>query len=338
MKAAVYKAPRQVSVEEVPTPKPGLGQVLIRVKYCAICGSDTHRYQHGVLAKGAIMGHEHCGIVAEVGKGVERWKVGDRVVCGGGTPPQGTPPPPAMLPRFSYRTYSLALQQPGGFAEYVLMDAWRPLPIPDGVPDEAACMTEPCSVAVHAVRLSGIKLCDRVTIIGAGPVGLLCLQAARAAGASQIIVSEPVPLRREVALKMGADIVIDPKSVDGVVEIVKLTNGVGPDVVFETAGAGPTLQHSLEMVRRDGMVVVAGVAWHPVPVTSGDWFGREVRMKAIYGSVPEEWQMSLDLMKAGKFDMKPMLSGNAFVPLDRIQEGFESLISPKNEIQVIVVC
>ena len=337
MKAAVYKDLKYLEVEEVPTPSPGPGQVLIKVKYCAICGSDVHRFQHGIMREGAIMGHEHCGVITELGEGMEQWRVGDRVVCSGGTPPSGTPPHPSVLPRFSYRTYSLTPQPPGGFAEYVVVDTWRPLLIPDGVSDEAACLTEPCSVAVHAVRLSGIKLWDKVAIIGAGPIGLLCLQTAKAAGARTIIVTEPVPLRREAATKLGADHVLDPFAVNVVDEVVRLTGGLGPDIVIETAGAGPSLQQALEMARRDGMVVAAGVSWDPVPVTTADWFGREVVMKAIYGSVPEEWQYSLELMKTGAFRVEPLLTGKAFVPLDDIQKAFENLLNPKEEIQVIVV-
>jgi len=337
MKAAVYVSQGHLEVREIPTPKPGPGQVLVRVKYCAICGSDAHRFRDGVMIEGGIMGHEYSGTIVQVGPGVTRWHEGDRVIGGGGTPPPGTPPHPSLAPRFSYRDYSLVMQPPGGFAEYVLLDEWRPLSIPDGVSDETACLTEPCSVAVRATRLSGIRLMDRVAVIGAGPIGLLCIQTARAAGARSIFVSEPVPLRREAALKMGADMVMAPLATDVVKEMVALTDGIGPDVVFETAGAGPSLQQSLEMARRDGTVVAAGVAWHPVPVTSGDWFGREVRMKAIYGSLPPEWQYSLEMMKAGKINIQPMLTGNAFVPLDDIQAAFEGLLSPKEEIQVIIV-
>lgn len=337
MKAAVYKGPRHLEVEEVPTPKPGPGQVLVKVKYCAICGSDVHRFQHGIMLEGAVMGHEHCGVIADLGQGVDGWQVGDRVVCGGGTPPPNTPAHASMLPRFNYRTYSLTPQPPGGFAEYVLLDAWRLLPIPEEVSDEAACLTEPCSVAVHAVRLSGLKLRDRVAVIGAGPIGLLSLQAARAAGAGAVSVTEPVPLRRDAAFKLGADHVLDPSDTNVVDEIVRLTDGIGPDVVIETAGAGPTLQQALEMVRRDGMVVAAGVSWNPVPVATADWFGREVVMKAIYGSVPAEWQHSLQLMKTGGFQVEPLLTGKAFVPLDDIQEAFENLLNPKEEIQIVIV-
>lgn len=339
MKAAVYKGPRRLDVEEVATPAPGPGQVLVRVKYCAICGSDVHRYQHGIMREGAIMGHEYCGVIAELGEGVNQWQLGDRVVGGGGNPPPGVPHHPSVLPRFSYRTYSVTPQPQMAYAEYVVMDAWRPLPIPEGVSDEAACLTEPSSVAVHAVRLSGLRLRDEVAVIGAGPIGLFCLQAAKAAGAGPVIVSEPVPLRREAAVKLGADHILDPSSGDVVDDVVRITDGLGPDVVFETAGAGPSLQQALEMARRDGMVVAAGVSWDPVPVTSGDWFGREVVMKAIYGSTPEEWRHSLQLMKEGKIRVEPMLTGKAFVPLDEIQEAFEKLMTPAgaSEIQVIVV-
>jgi threonine dehydrogenase-like Zn-dependent dehydrogenase len=337
MRAAVYKGPRHLEVEDVPTPRPGPGQVLVKVKYCAVCGSDVHRFQHGMMIEGAIMGHEYCGVIAELGEGVGRWRVGDRVVGGGGEPPPNTLPHPSLLPRFSYRTYSLTPQPSGAYAEYVLMDAWRPLPIPEGVPDEAACLTEPCSVAVRAVRLSGIRLGDRVAVIGAGPIGLFCLQAAKAAGAGTVAVSEPVALRREAAARLGADYVLDPSSVAVVDEMVRLTAGLGPDVVFETAGIGPTLQQALEMARRDGLVVAVGVSWNPVPVSSADWFGREVAMKAIYGSVPQEWRHSLQLMKEGKVQVGPMLTGRAFVPLDGIQQAFENLLEPKEEIQVLIV-
>ena len=319
----------------MPTPRPGVGQVLMKVKYCAICGSDVRRYQHGHLREGRIMGHEYCGAIAETGEGVRQWRVGDRIVAGGGVPPPDVPSDPFLIRRYDYRTRSAA-DSPGGYAEYVVLDAWRAWPVPDDVPDEAACLTEPCSVAVHAVRLSGLRLCDEVVVIGAGPIGLFCLQAAKCAGASEITVTEPVPLRREAAVKLGADRVFDPTDCNAVDEVVRATAGLGPDVVFETAGAEATLQQALEMARRDGMVIAAGVSWEAVPVASADWFTREVAMKAIHGSTPQEWRYSLELMREGKIQVAPMLTGKAFVPLDGIQEAFENLLNPREEIQVIV--
>ena len=175
MKAAVYKGEQRLEVEEVPTPTAGPGQVLIKVRYCAICGTDVHAFMYDVAPPGTVMGHEYCGTVTEVGDGVDRWNVGDRVVGGGGSPPPGVLTGTRVHPRFNYRT--MGFPQNGrlrAYAEYVLLEDWEPVPIPDGVSDEEATLCEPCAVTVHAVRLSEIKLGDSVLIMGAGPIGLLC--------------------------------------------------------------------------------------------------------------------------------------------------------------------
>ena len=325
MKAAVYKEKQRLVVEEVPTPSPGPGQVLIRVTQCAICGSDVHRFQHGMLRPDAVMGHEYCGVIAELGEGVNEKKVGDRVVGGGGTPPEGGRVP---QPRYTARTLGFQPGAGGAYAEYVVGAAWRFLPVPEGVSDDTAALAEPCSVAVHAVRLSKLRLGDRVAVIGTGPIGLLCLQAARASGATTIYVSEPTEARAAAARRMGADVVINPVETDVVAEMVELTDGQGPDVVFECAAAHGTLQQALEMVRRDGQVVVVSLAWEEDPVLSVEWVGREVEMKTAYGSQPVDWRTTLALMERGAVNVEPMIGAESHVPLDNIQEAFESLIRP----------
>jgi (R,R)-butanediol dehydrogenase/meso-butanediol dehydrogenase/diacetyl reductase len=222
------------------------------------------------------------------------------------------------------------------YAEYVLMEDWEPLPIPDGVSDEAAALCEPCAVAVHAVRLSQMKLGDSVAVLGAGPIGLLCIQVARAAGAGTVVVSEPAPARSEAALALGADAVIDPTKEDVIPRMVDLTDGRGPHVVFECASARPTLDQALNMVRRSGQVVLVAIAWEPVEVLPADWIARQVNMQASFGSAPEDWRAALDLIRSGEVTVDPLLSEAGFIPLTEIQQAFEALIKPTTQLQMVV--
>ena len=336
MKAAVYKGKQRFSVEEVPTPKPGPGQVLVKVKYSAICGTDVHGFLYDAIPPGAIIGHEFCGTIAQVGSGDSRWKEGDRVVGGGGTFPPGRAPFRLTEPRYNYRTMGFAMTPRRGYSEYTVMEEWEPLPIPDGVPDEAAALCEPISVAVHAVRLSELRLGDSVAVLGAGPVGLLCLQAARAAGAGAVFVSEPTQARREAALKLGADAAIDPTKEEVEARMVSLTSGLGPQIVFDCAGAKNTLDQAMSMVRRLGQVVLVALAWEHTSVLPVDWIAREVKLQSTFGSVPDDWRIALELLGNGKMTAEPLLSEADFIPIEGIQQAFESLVKPTTQVQMVV--
>ena len=248
MKAAVYKGKQRFSVDEIPTPEPGPGQVLVKVKYSAICGTDVHAFLYDRARPGTIMGHEYSGTVAELGPGVSTWSVGDRVVGLGGAFPSGMGPRYVVDPRFNYREMGYEVSH-NGYAEYVVAEEWQSAAIPDGVSDEAAALAEPCGVAVRAVRNSALRLGDTVVVIGAGPIGMFCVQAARAAGASAVFVSEPAPARAEAALSAGADAVFDPTTEDVVAKVAEATGGLGPHVTFECVGVGKTLDQAMDMVR-----------------------------------------------------------------------------------------
>ncbi len=337
MRAAVYKGDQRLSVEEVPTPSAGPGQVVVKVKYCAICGTDVHAFLYDIAPAGTVMGHEYCGTIAEVGQDVTKWKEGDRIVGGGGNPPSGVLTGVRGHPRFNSRT--MGFPENGrlrAYAEYVLMEEWEPVPIPEGVSDEAAALCEPCAVTVHAVRLSNLKLGDAVVVLGAGPIGLLCMQTARAAGATMVIVSEPAPARAEAARRLGADVVLDPTQGNIEERVTELTGGVGPQVVFECAAAPPTLDLALNLAARGGQVVLVAIAWEPTPVLPPNWMAREVGLQASFGTLPEDWKTSLDLIASGKVDMAPLLSESNFLPLEDIQNAFEALVKPSTQLQMVV--
>ena len=335
MKAAVYKGNQRFEVEEIPTPTPGPGQLLVKVSYCGICGTDVHAFLYDAVAPGTVMGHEYCGAIVKLGPGVSGWKEGDRVVAGGGMPPPGKGAA-AKGPRFSFQTDLYAARPLMAYAEYVLMEEWQPLRVPEGVSDEAAAVCEPTKDAVHAVRASNLRLGDSVAIVGAGPIGLLCLQAAKAAGAGTVFVSEPAPARSEAALGLGADAVIDPSIEDVVSLMVSLTGGLGPHVVFECAAAKPTLDQALSMARVGGEVVLVSLAWEPTSVLTVDWVGRQVKLVSSAGSTPEDWRISMELIRSGAIKTEPLVSDDAIIPLDDIQGAFESLVRPTTQIKMLV--
>ena len=336
MKAVVYKGNRRFSVEELPTPVPGPGQVLIKVKYSAICGTDVHAYLYDAAAVGSVMGHEYSGTIDRVGPNVTMWKEGDRVMGGGGAPPAGTKLPQRDHPRFDYRSMGSSINSTRSYAEYVINKDWEIISIPDGVSDQQAALCEPAGVAVRAVRKSAMRLGDSVAVLGAGPIGLFCIQAARAAGARAVYVSEPSASRAEVALRLGADVVVDPTSEDPVERIVELTGGVGPEVVFECASAKSTLSQAFNMARRDGQVMLVALAWEPTGVVPVEWMAREVTLATTFGTDPRDWTTALDLIREGKIDMDAMVTDAGFIGLDGVQEAFESLIKPTTQLQMVI--
>ena len=173
-------------------------------------------------------------------------------------------------------------------------------------------------------------------MIGAGPIGLLVTQAARAAGASQVIVSEPAPGRINAAMAVGATEVIDPFEQDPVDRMVELTTGRGPEVIFDCAGLKNTLQQAFDAVRRDGQVVLVAVPWEPLPLLPAEWMAREIDFRSSWGSLPEEWKISLNLLAEGKISASSLMTDTSMIGLDEIQETFEALMSPTTQLQTII--
>ena len=336
MKAAVTRGTQQIQVEDVPTPEPGPNQVLIKIKYSAICGSDVHRFQYGMMNSGSIMGHEYIGEVVQSGADVTLLNEGDRVVSGGGESPEGVPARTAG-DRYSARTMGLKAPPQGGFAEYIVLDEWRPLVIPKNVSDELAVLAEPASIAVHAVRTSKFSIGDSVVVMGAGPIGLLTMQVLNAAGAGAVYVSEPATARADAARVLGATIVMNPTEEDVVSKILEISGGPGVPIAFDAAAAQPTLQQGLEMVRRGGQVLVVSMAWENVDLLTVEWIGREVEMKASYGSQPIDWRTVLNLMERGLLSEQAMVTDESFIGFDEMQSSMERLMKPDEHVQLMLV-
>lgn len=335
MKAAVYREELRLVVEEVADPIPEPDEIVMKVSYCAICGSDLHRYAYAMMHPGTIMGHEFSGVVVELGENVKNWKLGDRVTRCGGKPSPGRDLP-NFPPRFSARERGFLAQKPGAYAEYLAIHEEKVMAIPEEVTDLESSLVEPLTVALHAVRHSSIRLGDTAVVLGAGPIGLFTLQCARLAGASQVYVSEVNPARLKAAEIMGAHKVFNPERFDLVKAIVELTE-IGADVAFECAGAKPTLQQAMELVRMGGQVLLVSLAWEPVLCLPVEWVGREVELKSCYAHLNSEWLISMNLLKEKKVQVGPMIS--RVVNLDQIGDAFRELLTHDNElVQVVVKC
>ena len=327
MRAARLHGIRDLRLEDLPRPTPGPDQVLLKVASVGICGSDVHYYLEGrigdqVVTAPIIMGHEFSAWVAELGAGVDGLEIGQLVavepaiscgeceLCRRGHPnlcPNvrfcGTPP------------------VDGVFAEYTVMPAKNCFPLPPELGPAEGAMLEPLGVAIHAVDLAHLRPGCTVAVLGAGPIGLLIAAVARAAGTSEIYMTEPLAYRRQFALDYVADAALNPDDTDVVAEIMRLTGGRGVDVAFEAAGASETPDQAAAVVRPGGKVIVAGIpADDTMTFTASTTRHKGLTIKLVR-RMKHTYPRAIRLVQTGMVDVKP-LATHVF-PLERIAEAFE---------------
>jgi len=332
MKAAIFKEKGLLAVEDIPDPEPGAGEVLCKVKYCGICGTDLHNYAFGVPAPGSVLGHEWCGTIIKLGEGVQDFAIGDRVML---YKHPGAPQPPLRInPRALYS----APARRGAYAEYMVAATSNIIRIPDELSDKAAACTEPLVAAIHAVRLGNIKVSDTIAFIGAGPIALFMIQRVKQAGARAIYVSEISPARAAKAAQLGVDRVFNPLKEDIVSEIVSLTGGRGPDIVYECAAAKNTLNQACQLVARNGRITCLAVYQEPITIEPLNWYMMqpEIKFTTNLDSIPFDWEIAVEVMCQKKIDVETVISD--VIPLTDIQETFQSLLKPatNNMLRVLV--
>jgi len=257
MRALRSRGPGDLLVEEVERPRPGPGEVVVRVRHCGICGSDLHWYHGQMIVPTVCPGHEIAGEVADVGAGVTALRAGDSVALEG-IVSCGTCRYCAAGAYHHCPTIGIVgMTVPGGFADYVKMPARHCFPVPAGVDFATAALSEPLGVAVHGVRVAGLAIGERVLVLGAGTIGLMAVVAARAGGAGEIVVTARRPQQRAAALALGADRVID--DADGPA-LQALAQESPIDLVLETVGGeADTLDTAVMACRPGGTVCVLGV-------------------------------------------------------------------------------
>ncbi len=264
MQAVVLHAAHDLRVEEVPVPKVGPEDALVRVRACGICASDVHYFVHGrigryVVEEPMIVGHELAGDVVAVGSAVRGLSAGTRVALEPGVPCGRC----SMCKVGRYNlcpdvTFYATPPVQGAMSEYAVIRADFAHPLPDHVTYEQGALCEPISVGIHCCNLTGVRPGDTVVILGAGPIGLTAIAAARQRGAGQVIVSDVYPARLEVARGLGA-VAVDVRTQDLASVVTERTGGVGAEVVLDTAGVRAVTEAAPDLVRKGGAIAVVGL-------------------------------------------------------------------------------
>lgn len=333
MQASLVTADRGLALGAIDRPRPGFGQVLIRVRACGVCGSDLHALAAGMVAPGWALGHEFAGEIADVGEGVAAFAPGDRVVSFSATPCGDCEACRSGATVLCVNWTAIGLgQRHGGFAEYALAHASVVYRLPDGLAYDDAAACEPLMVALYAVRASGILPGNSAAIFGAGPIGLFVLQSLKLAGVDDVWVVEPNPTRRQLAARLGATAALDPTAGDAAQAITAATT-VGPHIVYDCAGARGTLQAAGMLVRRGGLVQLVGVNMAEDELFALPWILREVEVRGSLGG-REEFPLALRLLGDGKIAVQAMRT--ATIALADLGAAFAELMRADTE-QVFVV-
>jgi (R,R)-butanediol dehydrogenase/meso-butanediol dehydrogenase/diacetyl reductase len=341
MKAAVFRGvDRLLSIEDVPLPQAGPGELVLRVHYCGVCGSDLHSTHPGlfVVKDGTVLGHEFSGEIVE--SGASDWKAGERVTalpnnaCSGCVA-QGFQECREGLGMICphNRLTGFSPNRPGGLAEYVKVPAGQAIRLPTAVGEREGAMIEPLAVGLHAVEAGRIGLGARVLVIGAGPIGLAVTAFARQAGAAHVVVSEFASGRRAIAGHFGATALIDP-SVDDVGPAFAKAAGAPPDVIFECVGIAGLIQQCVEMSKPRGRIVVVGVCPTEDRVMPQRAMAKEISLQFVMGYGKTDWRRVLDLLDAGRVEPGAMVTDT--LSLEALPEAFEALRQPTTQIKLLV--
>lgn len=321
MRASVLVGARRIEVQERPVPSPAPDEVLVRIGAVGVCGSDVHFYEDGRLGDWEldgplVLGHESGGEIAAVGRDVDASRVGERVSI----EPQHPSTTSAETLRGEYnldphmRFYAIPGTD-GAFQEYATIQSHFAHRVPDEVGDDAAGLMEPLSVAIATARKAGFTAGSRVFIAGAGPIGIVTAQVARAYGAFEVIVSDVSAGRRERALEFGATSVIDPLS--EAVEDLDL----GADSFVDASGAPAAVVGGFHTVRPGGAAVLVGMGASEVPLPIPLVQGREITVTGIF-RYNNTWPTAIGLVASGAVDLDSMVTGR--FALDKVEDAFAS--------------
>lgn len=336
MKAAYLTETNKMEIREAQIPPIGDGDVLIRVMDVGICGSDLHFYQHGrigdfVVEFPFILGHEAGGEVVETGGGVTGLKVGDKVAVEPGIP-CGT------CEACREGKYNLcpdvrfwaAPPVNGCMQEYVSFPANMCFKIPEGMTTLEAAMIEPLSVGLHAVSKSGYRMGDTAVVLGCGCIGLCTMLALKAAGVTDVIVSDVVDARLEKAKKLGATAVVNAAKEDIREAVMRLTGGRGADLVFETAGAKPTVQATVHLVKRGGTIVMVGMGSDAVvDFDMGALVFNEITICSVF-RYRNLYPAAIKLVSSGAINIKDVVTD--IFPFDECDKAFRACVENKDTI------
>ena len=328
MKTLLYPEWDRVEVAERPRPSPAAEEVILRVSACGLCGSELEAFKSHSPRRTPplVLGHEFCGVVDELGAQVSGFRAGQKVVSNALVPCGACARCRRGDSHLCGARQIFGMNRQGAFAEFVNVPARCLIPWPDNLPAEAACLAEPLANGVHVARLVAHAKPKTVLVIGAGPIGLMCIGAARAMLGADVYVTDLNEQRLEFTAAAGAREVIPGRSRDPVQAVRDATGGEGADVVIDAVGAAATKQQSVLAARPGGDAVWIGLHDNPMSLNSYDVTLPEKHVHGSYAATMDDMRTALELMAAGKVDPLPWVQR---FPLDRGVEAFERMLAAR---------
>lgn len=340
-RAAYMTGLKKMEIRDIPVPELREGQVLVKMEYAGICGSDVHYYEYGrigdfIVNGDFILGHECAGTVAAVGEGAAAHSVGDRVVL----------EPGATCGKCEYCTtgrYNLCpdvefLATPpyhGCFTSYIAFPAHLAFKLPGNISTREAALIEPLSVGLEAASVGGVSVGCTVVIIGAGCIGLTALLASKAGGASDITVVDIIDKRLDMAMRLGATRVVNAAQTDCAAEILAATGGKGADVVMETAGAVKTTQQTVDIVKRGGKIVLVGMPPEDTfPFNFAKLMGKVAEIVPVF-RYKNQYRTAIQAIASGKIDVSGIITHE--FGFDNLADALRVNMENKSDVVKIVI-
>lgn len=312
MRAVVLSGPNQFAPAEIEKPQIGPDEILLEMKAAAICGTDM-RILTGKKTKGvrypSVIGHEFCGVIAEVGADVKGYEVGEKVAVANVIPCHHCSSCLRGRTNACLDRKAIGYEFDGGFEEYIripsiCIENGNVVKLPEYMSYQAGALIEPLSCCIRGLKNAGTGFNDDVLIVGAGPIGLFHLQLSKIAGAHKVIVSEPNEQRRKVALELGADLVVDPTKEDLPAIVDRETNGQGMDVIVMAIGVPALVNSTLKLCKRGGTVNLfagfAGTGESTVEVNTIHY--NEINVNGSTAYKLEDYLAAAEMIKSGKID------------------------------------
>lgn len=335
MQAAQYLGNSKFGLTECQPEPPGEGEVRVDVGYVGICGTDMHIY-HGAMDHRVdipqVIGHEMSGTVAELGDGVEGFEIGEKVVV---RPLDYCGECPACDAGHSHVCHNLkfmGIDTPGAFQKSWTVKARTLHKIPADMSLRTAALVEPLSVATHDIARARVTAGEHVVVLGGGPIGQLVAQVAKAEGA-HVLVSEVNPVRCQFARDHGVE-AINPAEQDLVEFVQSWTDGKGADVVFEVAGAKPTVSIMTEIAKVRGRICIVAIHGDPIEVDLFKFFWRELEMVGARVYEHEDFERAIELLASGAIDVDTFISHE--VPIENVSDAFTAIDAQPDGMKSII--
>ena len=341
MKAAVLEEVGKIVIKDIEKPQVLPGHVLIKIEYVGICGSDVHYYEHGrigdfIVEKPIILGHECSGTIVETGEGVEKFAIGDKVV----------PEPGVACNKCNFcktgkynlcdsMTFMATPPVDGSFCEYLSYPADMVFKLPKNVSTKEAALIEPLAIGIYAAQRGNVFPGANVLVLGAGCIGLVTMLAAKAFGASQVIITDVLDNRLKAAEKLGSDFTVNTKNTNLHELIADVTDDTGADVVIDCVGISPTVNDAIDSCKKGGTIVLVGMgADDNVNINMNRAISKEIDFKTIF-RYRNIFPTALKMVSDGKIDIKNIVSHS--YGFDDIAEAMAYVMNNKEKVVKAII-